>query len=378
MDRIQVLNKLKSWLYIWLGVTALLFPMRYITFPFHEDLIHIGFFRLTDIICTYLLQQSSSYDYFVSDGLHLHVLLVLLSIPVTIIYAIASRKSALPFATALASKIILYFLILILMKYGFMKLFNQQFYLPEPNILGTEFGQLDQDILYWSTMGTSRLYSIFLGAIEVLAALALIYKPTRIWGLIMALGIALNIFFVNLGFNIGVKLFSSFLLLITLILSVDYIKFSKTRIAVKKSIDFRFKNKKYIKILVLVFIFIEGFSLVFNPSGLNDDLAARPPLHGYFAALKQNIDHPVAIFIHRDHFWIQKSADGTMKSRPIAWIDFQKSMIQLQADRAKDATIIHFQLSGDTLFIGDNQHAYLKRDWRKFPAIQNNWNWIVQ
>lgn len=378
MDRIQVLNKLKSWLYIWLGVTALLFPMPYITFPFHEDLIHIGFFRITDIICTQLLQESSSYDYFVSDGLHLHVLLILLSIPATIVYAIASRQSALPFITSLASKIILYFLILILMKYGFMKLFNQQFYLPEPNILGTEFGQLDRDILYWSTMGTSGLYSIFLGAIEILTALALIYKPTRIWGLIMALGIVLNIFFVNLGFNIGVKLFSSFLLLITLVLSVDCIEFSKTQIAVKKSIDFHFKNKNYIKLLVLVFIFIEGLALAFSPSGLNDDLAARPPLHGYYTALKQNQDHPVAIFIHRDHFWIQKSADGTMKSRPIAWIDFQKSVIQLQADQTNDVSNIHFQLSGDTLFIGDNQQAYLQKDWRKFPAIQNNWNWIVQ
>ncbi|MEY3198941.1 MAG: hypothetical protein RJA13_899 [Bacteroidota bacterium] len=61
-----------------------------------------------------------------------------------------------------------YYLAWILLKYGFDKVFKCQFYLPEPNILFTRVGDLDKDILFWSTMGSSHSYSIFMGLLEII------------------------------------------------------------------------------------------------------------------------------------------------------------------------------------------------------------------
>lgn len=78
------------------------------------------------------------------------------------------------------------YLALILFKYGFDKVFKAQFYLPEPNILFTRFGDLDKDILFWSTMGTSYSYSIILGFIEIGVALLLLISRTKKIGAIFS------------------------------------------------------------------------------------------------------------------------------------------------------------------------------------------------
>ena len=114
--------------------------------------------------------------------------------------------------------IAVYYLAIVLMKYGFDKLFKAQFYLPEPNILYTPFGKLDKDILFWSTMGTSYSYNLFMGFMEILPGLFLLFKRTREIGLIISFGVLLNVFAINLSFDISVKLFSAFLLLINLYL----------------------------------------------------------------------------------------------------------------------------------------------------------------
>src|SRR5690606_32504672 len=63
---------------------------------------------------------------------------------------------------------IAYILSYFLLKYGIDKLLLHQFYTPEPNILFTPVGALSKDILFWSTMGTSKLYNIFMGMIEII------------------------------------------------------------------------------------------------------------------------------------------------------------------------------------------------------------------
>ena len=50
--------------------------------------------------------------------------------------------------------------------YGVQKLLMQQFFTPEANTLYTPLGRLDKDILFWTTMGLSRGYNIFLGVVE--------------------------------------------------------------------------------------------------------------------------------------------------------------------------------------------------------------------
>ncbi len=105
-----------------------------------------------------------------------------------------------------------FFLALHLVKYGVDKIFLNQFYTPEPNILFTPYGNLDKDMLYWSTMGLAPGYSVFLGLTEVAAAVLLIFKNTRKFALVLAIGILVNVLAINIAFDIAVKLHAAILL----------------------------------------------------------------------------------------------------------------------------------------------------------------------
>lgn len=113
---------------------------------------------------------------------------------------------------------IAYILSYFLLKYGIDKLLLHQFYKPEPNILFTPVGALSKDILFWSTMGTSKIYNIFMGLIEIIPGLLLLHHKTRVFGAFCAFGVLLNVFMINAGFDISVKLLSLNLLISTIFL----------------------------------------------------------------------------------------------------------------------------------------------------------------
>lgn len=111
-----------------------------------------------------------------------------------------------------------YMLSYFLLKYGTDKLLLRQFYSPEPNILYTPTGELSKDILFWTSMGTSKSYNFFMGAIEIIPGILLLHHKTRILGALFAFGVLLNVFMINVGFNISVKLLSACLLMASLYL----------------------------------------------------------------------------------------------------------------------------------------------------------------
>ena len=115
-----------------------------------------------------------------------------------------------------------YILAFFLLKYGFDKLFHFQFYPPEPNTLFTPIGSLTKDILFWSTMGSSNSYNTFMGLIEVLPGFMLLWKRTRLLAALIGLGVLINVFALNIGFDITVKLLSLYLVLLTLFVLIPW------------------------------------------------------------------------------------------------------------------------------------------------------------
>ena len=108
-----------------------------------------------------------------------------------------------------------FYLSLQLFRYGWDKVFKHQFYLPEPNTLFTPLGYLDKDILYWSTMGSSYSFTVFGGIMELIPAVLLLFRPTRIIGAAITFGVFLQVLMINIGFDITVKCLSGFLLLLS-------------------------------------------------------------------------------------------------------------------------------------------------------------------
>lgn len=104
------------------------------------------------------------------------------------------------------------------------KLLLRQFYTPEPNILFTPVGNLSKDILFWSSMGTSKVYNIFMGLIEIIPGLLLLYHKTRILGALFGFGVLLNVFMINIGFDITVKFLSFYLIVCSIFLLSPVLK----------------------------------------------------------------------------------------------------------------------------------------------------------
>lgn len=73
-------------------------------------------------------------------------------------------------------------------------------------------------------MGSSRAYTIFAGVFEIIPGFLLLFRKTKLIGALMAIIVMLNVVLLNFCYDIPVKLFSSFLLLIAIIIAYTNIK----------------------------------------------------------------------------------------------------------------------------------------------------------
>lgn len=235
-------------------------------------------------------------------------------------------------------QILTYYLSLQLLIYGFDKLFKGQFFYPEPNILHTNLSDLSPDILYWSTMGMSRGYSMFLGGAELLVAFLLWFRNTRLIALIIGTGIMIHVVAVNFGFDISVKVYSCFLLASFLLVLSPYFSFlisvfflktpgELTQVSQPNS-RFNFKLKKVIKWSLICLLLAEGMFPYFSTGNWNDDAAKRPKFHGAYS-VSPNRFGIEKLYIHRAGYLIledEKSAKedfqmelDTMNKEIVLW-----------------------------------------------------------
>ncbi|MFN3916297.1 MAG: hypothetical protein ACK4K0_01030 [Flavobacteriales bacterium] len=293
--------------------------------------------------------------------------------------------------------ILIYYLALIMLKYGFDKIFKAQFYLPEPNTLYTPLGMLDKDILYWSTMGTSHVYNVFTGLMEVIPALLLFYYRTRVLGLLILCGVLLNVVCINIGFDISVKLFSSFLLLITGLLLAPWIK-NTIRYLMHYPVKplLPLSGKKLITSKIIRSSLKAGIGILFLLESLlpyiatgnyNDDKAPRNYLHGAyettFDTLNEQSPTPQLkrLFIHRRNYLIFQYSDDSME-------DFK---LKINPDNGEftltdyHGKTIHLHYSFDEanqeLILWSKEYEWKIHSkaltWRKLPAIKPLFHWTV-
>jgi hypothetical protein len=295
-----------------------------------------------------------------------------------------------------------FFLALILLKYGFQKLLKWQFYLPEPNILYTPFGKLDKDILFWSTMGISRNYSIFMGVLELIPAIFLLFRKTRVIGLLISLPVLINIVAINFSFGISVKILSLFLLSLNLCLLFPHLKtlfqflVLNRKIALPKPFIILKKQlvlKVILKTFLIGIIFLEVLFPYFKAMNFNDDLAARPYLHGAYevAGILKN-EQPFSldsfsikrIFIHRNGYLIFQNKKEEMQDFKLE-INQQKGQFILTNYDLKQRKLAYQFITANRIleleYPFENELLKLKMkqlNWQKSPALENNFHWNIE
>lgn len=294
-----------------------------------------------------------------------------------------------------------YYLGWILLKYGLDKLLKCQFYLPEPNILYSRVGDLDKDILFWSSMGSSYSYNIFMGLSEIIPGIFLFFGKTRKLGLLLALGVLLNVVAINFSFDISVKLFSSFLLFITIYLfapfAVNFWRFLSNQNMEEKQFSTEPSGESprlshWSNFVIISIILIESMYVYVKNQNFNDDKLERPLFHGVYAVEKfiQGKDTLTGennalknLFFHRDSYLIfqfknEEIVDFKMEINPI-----KKTLTLYDTEQNKKVYSIEYNQYQKKMKLIHNgkyeQEIILcsEKNWKKMPLIQPLFHWTV-
>jgi hypothetical protein len=335
---------------------------------------------------------------FSSDTIALNLLLLLLFLlAIVSVFLLHFLKIKTDNMVLISRVISSYYIVFILIIYGFDKVFKAQFYLPEPNILYTSFGNLSKDILYWSTLGTSRFYSISMGIIEVVTAILILFKRTRILGLLISIGVFVNIILINFGFDISVKTFSIFLLWVTLFSVYPNLKMLINFLVFQKREQLMHTNQEiisnpflkiWIKFIVVGLLFLQILFPYFQSQNFNDDLQVRPFLHGAYQVNQiivktdtlKTTDFPIhKIFIHRNNYIIFQGKNNVITDYHFEMDSIKKQLLLQDYKKNTICVDYDFTKKDSTFRLRFKNYSIVSKaiNWRKLPALQNQTHYTI-
>jgi len=201
------------------------------------------------------------------------------------------------------------FVIVSMLLYGFVKIFQIQFQSASFLRLLQPLGEFSPMGLAWTYMGYSKGFAMFAGIMEVIGGLLLIYRKTATLGAFIVIGVMTQVAMMNFMFDIPVKLYSVHLILMGLIIFLtDIQRFSAVFIKNKavEAYDFYYpnssesyhKNIAKVKKIVLPILLIAASTLGYLGQLNVTDVNHRPALYGIWEAkifIKNNDTIPALI-----------------------------------------------------------------------------------
>ena len=294
-----------------------------------------------------------------------------------------------------------------MIEYGMTKVIPTQFPAPPLTALVTPAGDMSLSALLWTTIGSAPAYEIVTGCVEVLAGVLLLLPRTVTLGALLALASLTQVLLLNLTFDIGVKLVTTHLVVLAVILLVPtarlfavWVGFRSEMLAIGADPRSRrpFTSRPAIAAQLLLAVYLLGMQTwinwsfwqvggggrpksvlygIWNVERLTVDGQVRPPeSHDYDRRWRRVIfDEPEAVVIQRtDDSFARYGASidrgsGTIvlvKGTSLTWTS------HLTYDRAADDRL---SLDGD--MDGHRIQAELKRvDRSAFPLLNSSFRWI--
>ncbi len=392
-------NLLRSSVYLFAFLGVLLIPFPFYLLGFQEKIAPFLFTNVVSWLSERLFHTSLNPPAFTSDTLALGALFIVLAalaVGIALLLQLVKRLRQQQQPLVIICRIAAcYYLSLQLLKYGFDKLFKAQFYLPEPNILYTPVGQLGKDMLFWTTMGTSWSFNVFMGLMELLPAVLLMFKRTRVVGLLLATAVLLPVVMLNISFDISVKLFSMFLLFLSILLLSPFFKplyafaiQQKKAFLTQECWLLPFEIPVFIRVALKSFVIglllLEGLYPYLLSGNFNDDRALRPALHGAYAVTSiiapgDTLPQPLPVkrvFIHRKGYIIFQDAHDGMQDFKLS-VNERKGLLEL-TDYELHTTLLEYRVQPvDSLFSmqfeyqGRSYWLQAKRlSWEKLPVLE--------
>lgn len=129
------------------------------------------------------------------------------------------RGRTIGFLHAMLRIYVRYVLAAAMLRYGFHKVFPLQFGVLDGEWLYGTYGNASPMNLVWTFLAASPAYTIFSGAMEVLAGLLLLFRRTTTLGAVVAIAVLTNVAMLNFCYDVPVKLYSSHLFAMALLLA---------------------------------------------------------------------------------------------------------------------------------------------------------------
>jgi hypothetical protein len=130
-----------------------------------------------------------------------------------------------------------YYLAITMFNYGFAKVFPSQFGTISNYRLHQQLGDMSPMGLLWTFMAYSTKYQFFSGLMECLGGFLLIFRRTALIGALITAGIMVNVFALNMCYDVPVKLYSFLLLLLAIYLASPDFKRLYDAFVLQKAVD---------------------------------------------------------------------------------------------------------------------------------------------
>jgi hypothetical protein len=152
------------------------------------------------------------------DWVSLATTIMLASIATAAWSVLDRRHLAYPKLAEWLQVLLRYSLCFAMLGYGLAKVYKSQFPFPGPERMGERLGQMSPMGLLWTFMGYSTAYTVFGGVAECVGGLLLLFRRTTTLGALAVAGVMANVVMLNFCYDVPVKIYSSQLLLMALLI----------------------------------------------------------------------------------------------------------------------------------------------------------------
>jgi uncharacterized membrane protein YphA (DoxX/SURF4 family) len=299
-----------------------------------------------------------------------------------------------------------YYLFYTMIMYGIVKIIKLQFPFPGLTRLVQPYGDSSPMGLAWTYMGYSTTYNYFTGMAEIAGGLLLLFRRTTTLGALVCFGVMMNVFMMNMSYDIPVKLLSFNTVLMSLFLIWKDLKRLVNVFFLNKpteGVQLAFPHKKNwvrysaatLKWLFIAFILITNTTDAVKGQKEYGAKAAKPPLYGIY-----NVQHFVRnsdtitplqtdttrwkqFIISREGVAFVKLMNDSLRRYAFEVDSLQKSAsvykqtdttkkYRLECVKGRDSSLI---LTGSLW--GDSIKVFMNRyDENKFRLVNRGFHWI--
>lgn len=297
-----------------------------------------------------------------------------------------------------------------LVQYGMTKAMPLQMGAPSLTRLVEPFGHFSPMGLLWTFMGASTGYQSFTGIAELLAAALLFVPMTATLGALLALGVGVQVFALNLSYDVPVKLLSFHLILMSLFLLAPHFKRLITVLVLNAAAEpvqqvALVRSARMLRILLAVQIVFGAYLIGSHGFRAARDFrvqnaAERSPLYGIWDVQELVIDGIARPLVVTDHqIWRRAIFDGPSEAafqrmddtfaRYIAHVDIATGEVAMRSFGGGRPPQLAGRLSFtratvNTLFLEGELEGHRLRmrlqlyDLKRFVILSRGFNWVQE